>query len=64
MRTVTMYGLDITYTYQPVEPMELEYPGCDESFDIESVEYDGEDISELMNIETLEEKLEEYLRQV
>lgn len=45
----------VEFEYQPAEPRELDYPGCDEEIEITSVKKDGDEfeltIAEEVNLE-------------
>lgn len=58
--------LEVCFDYQPFEPMELEYPGADESVVAEAVYHKGEDVTGIFSeefLETLEEKVLKELRE-
>lgn len=40
--------LNLECYYQPYEPQELNYPGCDESVTVEEVVFKGIDVTELL----------------
>jgi hypothetical protein len=54
-------SLDIEFDYQPEEPMELEYPGCDEEFTIEKIMIGEQNLYELFQNNDLIEELEELM---
>jgi hypothetical protein len=63
LETITYCGLkwDVEYSYQPEEPMELEYPGCAEEFTIEKISLRGNDLTEFFIDNDLIEMMEEFL---
>ena len=52
---------DVEYSYQPEEPMELEYSGCPEEFTIEKISLRGNDLTEFFIENDLIEMMEEFL---
>lgn len=56
--------LDIKFDYQPAEKADREYPGCGESFEIESVFLDDIDMWELLEpqMEELEDDVWEHIK--
>ena len=63
LETIIYCGLewDVEYSYQPEEPMELEYPGCPEEFTIESIKLGDKDMTEFFIDNDLIEMMEEFL---
>ena len=53
--------LDLEFDYQPEEPMELEYSGCDEEFTIEKIMIGDQNLYELFQNNDLIEELEEMM---
>ena len=51
----------VEYDYQPRERMTLEYPGCSEGVEVESVEVNGKEILEELSKKCLDELEEKCL---
>lgn len=41
--------MDVDGSHQPIEAMTRDYPGCDESFDVEEVTIGGQDVTRLLS---------------
>jgi len=55
MNFITIDKYDIDYEYQPEEPMELEYPGCDEDVEIDKVFVGNRNITGILGSDKIEE---------
>jgi hypothetical protein len=53
--------LDIEYEYQPEEPMELEYPGCEEEFTIEKIMIGDQDAYNMFQSNELIDEITELI---